>query len=95
MGLEIIIGGIIAIIAAFFGGRLIGSSKAKSEAAGKQYAKDAERILESNQKALDAKSKVIEQSTEVRDEISNLNPGDALSELRRDYSRDKDGNKDN
>lgn len=96
MGLiEILIAAAIAVIGAFFGGRFIGSSKARADAAASQYAKDAKRITESNQKAIDAQSKVINESVEVRDEISNLKSGDALDELRREYARDKNGNKNN
>lgn len=94
MGLEtLIIGGItaiIGIIGAFFGGRIIGASKAKSDAAAKRATEEANRIAESAIKSSEAQVKAADNASKVRDEINSLDTGDALNELRRDYARDKE-----
>lgn len=92
MGIEIIIGGIIAAIlavgAAFGIGKYKGRTVANADNTAKTAATDAKRTVESNQKATEAQLKVKENADEIRDGVAKLPDGDALSELRRDYSRD-------
>lgn len=87
-----IIGTIVAIASAYFAGKFIGTSKAKSDASASRATEDANRISESASKAAGAQVEASKNASDIRNEISSLDDGDALKQLRRDYARDKDGN---
>lgn len=92
MGIEIIIGGIVAVLAAIFGAFKLGSwkggVKATESARADRETENAKRAVESLEKSSQAQLNVAKESAKVNNEVSNLNDGDALRELRRDYSRD-------
>ena len=91
MGIETIVTGIIAAIVAIFAAFKIGGIKAKSKADTDDRIKsnniETSRILESNTKAAEAQIKAANNSSEVQNEVSKLNDGDAINELRRDFTR--------
>lgn len=92
MGIEFIIGGIIAAIAAVaaaFGiGKYKGRVKADADNTAATAKLDAKRTVESNQKATEAQLKANQNANEVRDEVTRIPDGGAIDELRRDYTRD-------
>lgn len=92
MGFEVIIGGFIAAIVAIFGALTYGKRKGRADAITEkrieQSAIDAKRAVESSEKATQAQLKVSNDASKIRDEVSKLPSGDALSELRRDFTRD-------
>lgn len=99
MGLETIISIIIAAITATFGAFFVGRYKGKSKADTDNRIKEADersfRIIQSNKESTQAQIKASNSATEVKNEIINLNDGDAINELRKHYARDSDGNKSN
>ena len=98
MGLETILAGgfaaIVAIIAAFATGHFRGKTIATATARADQARAEAIRVAESNQKATEAQLAAARNAKEVNENVSNLPVGNALDELRRDFARDSDGNKD-
>ena len=99
MGISTIIAGIVAafvgIFAAFAAGQFRGKTKAASDARIKYGELETARVLDSIKKSTDAQINVSNTASEVRNEVANLNPGDAINELRRDYSRNTNGNESN
>ena len=92
MGFEFIIGSIIAAIAGIFGAYNVGSYKAKSKAdTDNRIANnniETKRVLDANQKSTEKQLAASSNATKVQHEINSLNDGDALRELRDNYSRD-------
>lgn len=97
MGLETIIGGIIAavvaVIAAFATGNYRGKTKATADATVRFNELETKRVVESNNKAMETITKASDNAAKINSEVADLPVGDALSELRRDYARDKDRSK--
>ena len=90
--METIIGAIFAAIVGIFGAYKFGGYKAKSKA-DTEYriaANNAEtkRILEVNNQSAKAQLGASDNATKVQNEVNSLNDGDALRELRTNYSRD-------
>lgn len=92
MGIEWIVGGFFAALGAIFAAFKIGGHKGRTEADTanrvNRAEEDAKRVVDSNSKAADRQVTVATESAKVNNEVSGLNDGDAVSELRRDYSRD-------
>lgn len=97
MGLETIIGGIIAAIvavfAAFATGNYRGKVKAAADARAERAEEESRRIVESNNQAVQALTKASNEAAKVNTDVANLPVGSALDELRREYARDSDRNK--
>ena len=91
MGIETIISAIVAAIIAIFAAFKLGGIKAKSKADTDSRINtnniETARVLESNTKAAEAQVKAANNSSEVQNEVSKLNDGDAINELRRDFTR--------
>lgn len=85
----IAIGGLIATV---FGALKFGQHKGKTEADAKHTAEiakaDADRAVQSGEKAAEAQVSAATNATKVSNEVNSLTPGDAASELRDKYSRD-------
>lgn len=92
LSLGAILGIIGAVFTAIFGalkwGQHSGAKDAEVKAKVDNANADAKRAVESNQKATEAQVEVATKSAEVNNEVSKLNDGDALNELRKSYSRD-------
>lgn len=99
MGLEVILAGIVtaivAVIGAFAAGKWKGRTKAESDSAIKYNNAETARVLESNRKATEAQLNAADNAKVINEEVAIMDSGDALAELRRDYARDSDGNKNN
>ena len=92
MGLEFIIGIAVAAIAAIAAAFGLGKYKGRvTEAADRTAATakaDAKRTVESANEAVQAQLKANQNANEVRDEVARAPDGNAIDELRRDYTRD-------
>lgn len=92
MGLETIIGGVIAAIVACIAAFAAGSFKARTKANADNTARNATEAakldIESNRQATEAQLKAAKNAQEIADDVYILPDDGAASELRRNYSRD-------
>lgn len=87
MGIELIIGSIFAAIVAFFGAKSYGKFKGRNEANAARDKEDIIREANATTEAANAQVKVAKNATDIQNEVTSLDDGSALSELRRDYVR--------
>lgn len=83
-----IIAGIVAIVGAIFGANALGKRKGREQADIAHRESEVARVVESNNRTVQAQVKVAENATNVQNQVNSLEPGSAADELRRDFSRD-------
>jgi cell division protein FtsB len=95
MGFEALIVAAIAGIVAIFAAFRVGKSKGTTEANSARDRIEIESVAKANREANATIQKLNKETQDVHEEINSLDSGDALKQMREEFSRDSDRDKNN